>query len=129
MKEVENKVAELEARMAKSISKVMTQSMEKFKASSEMRNLNVEFGQEAFIKNFKLYKGRMARRFFELDLSFLEEEEDEVDTGPSDAAVDPSFIELASDPSESAAEVPELVWAPEATESAPDPSSVAPLEV
>ncbi|EHA8587438.1 hypothetical protein COCNU_scaffold002235G000020 [Cocos nucifera] len=44
-KEAEIKVTELEARMAKSISEVMIQAVEEFKASSEMRNLNVEFGQ------------------------------------------------------------------------------------
>ncbi|EHA8586350.1 hypothetical protein COCNU_scaffold000196G000020 [Cocos nucifera] len=44
-KEAEIKVIELEARMAKSISEVMIQTVEQFKTSSKMRNLNVEFGQ------------------------------------------------------------------------------------
>ncbi|KAG1330982.1 hypothetical protein COCNU_02G009500 [Cocos nucifera] len=107
-KEVKNKVAQLKAQMVKSISKVMTRAMEEFKASSKMRNLNVEFGQQAFIKNFELYEGRVTRRFFELDLNFLKEEED-TEAEPSDAAVDPSSIELASGPSEPIAEAPEPV--------------------
>ncbi|KAG1370929.1 hypothetical protein COCNU_16G000230 [Cocos nucifera] len=128
-KEAENKVAELKARMAKSISKAMTQAMKEFKTSSEMRNLNVEFSQEAFIKDFELCEGRVAQRFPKLDLSFLEEEEDEVDMGPSDAVVDPPFIEPASSPSESAVEVPKLVRGPKVVESAPAASSIAPIEV
>ncbi|EHA8590621.1 hypothetical protein COCNU_scaffold021309G000010 [Cocos nucifera] len=56
-KEAEIKVAELEARMAKSISEVMIRTMEEFKPSSKMRNLNVEFGQQMFIKGFELHEG------------------------------------------------------------------------
>ncbi|EHA8587566.1 hypothetical protein COCNU_scaffold002602G000010 [Cocos nucifera] len=44
-KEAEIKVVEMQARMAKSISEVMIQAMEEFKASFEMRNLNIKFGQ------------------------------------------------------------------------------------
>ncbi|KAG1334114.1 hypothetical protein COCNU_03G002330 [Cocos nucifera] len=95
--------------MVKLILEVMTQAVEEFKASLEMRNLNVKFGQEAFIKSFELCKGKVARRFPELDLSFLGEEEDDVDAGSSKAAVDPSFDELTSGPSEPAVEVPEPV--------------------
>ncbi|EHA8587464.1 hypothetical protein COCNU_scaffold002268G000010 [Cocos nucifera] len=72
-KEAENKVAELEARMAKSVLEAMTWAIEEFKASFKMRNLNVKFGQEAFIKDFKHYEDRMARRFSKLDLSLLKE--------------------------------------------------------
>ncbi|EHA8588255.1 hypothetical protein COCNU_scaffold004562G000010 [Cocos nucifera] len=56
-KEADNKVTKLEARMVKSILEVMTQAMEELKASFEMRNLNVKFSQEVFIKGFKLYEG------------------------------------------------------------------------
>ncbi|EHA8587774.1 hypothetical protein COCNU_scaffold003178G000010 [Cocos nucifera] len=42
-----NKVTKLEARMAKLVLEAMTQAMEEFKACFEIRNLNVEFGQEA----------------------------------------------------------------------------------
>ncbi|KAG1362673.1 hypothetical protein COCNU_10G008920 [Cocos nucifera] len=110
--------------MAKSISKAMTQAVEEFKTSPEMRNLNVEFGQEAFIKNFELYEGRIARRFLELDLGFFEKEDD-VEVRPSNAVVDLSFDELTSGPSkptaEPTAEVPKPVWEPKAAESDPTP--------
>ena len=39
-----------------------------------MRDLNVRFGQEAFIKGFKLCQEKVARKFSKLDLSFLGEE-------------------------------------------------------
>ena len=62
-------------------------TVEEFKASVEIRDLKVQFGQEAFIKGFKLCQEKVARKFSELDLSFLSEEsEDEV--GPSSAATD-----------------------------------------
>ena len=44
-REAEIKITELEARMTKSILEVMIWAMEEFKASSKMRNLNVEFDQ------------------------------------------------------------------------------------
>ncbi|EHA8586635.1 hypothetical protein COCNU_scaffold000648G000010 [Cocos nucifera] len=56
-KEAEIKVIELEARMAKSISEVMIRAVEEFKTSFKMMKLNVEFGQQAFIKGFELYEG------------------------------------------------------------------------
>ncbi|EHA8586541.1 hypothetical protein COCNU_scaffold000512G000040 [Cocos nucifera] len=56
-KEAEIKVIKLEARMVKTISKVMIQAMKEFKASSKIRNLNVEFDQQEFIKGFELYEG------------------------------------------------------------------------
>ena len=71
----------------------------------------------------------MARRFFELNLNFLEEEEDETDVGPSDAAIDPPFIEPAFGSFESVVEVLELVRASEAIESTLALSSVIPSEV
>ncbi|EHA8589542.1 hypothetical protein COCNU_scaffold010768G000010 [Cocos nucifera] len=92
-----------------------------------MWNLNIEFGQKAFIRGFELFEGRVARRFLELDLSFLEEEEEDVDAGPSNAVVDLSFDELAFGPSEPAAEVLEPIWKPEAAES--DPASPSEVEI
>ncbi|KAG1360728.1 hypothetical protein COCNU_09G001910 [Cocos nucifera] len=127
-KEAENKITELEARMAGSISEVMTRAMEEFKASFEMRNLNVKFGQEMFIKGFELYEGRITRRFSELDLRFLEKKDD-IEAGPFDAAVDPSFAKLASGPFEPTAEAPKPVRASEAAESPPAPPSATPPEV
>ncbi|KAG1327543.1 hypothetical protein COCNU_01G014770 [Cocos nucifera] len=58
-KVAEIKVAELEVKMSKSILEATTQAMEEFKASSEMKDLNIAFSQEAFIKGFKLYEGRV----------------------------------------------------------------------
>ncbi|XP_073116189.1 uncharacterized protein [Elaeis guineensis] len=59
-------------------------AVEEFKASAEMRELNVQFGQEAFTKGFELCQEKVASRFPDLDLGFLEESEDEA--GPSSAA-------------------------------------------
>ncbi|EHA8586413.1 hypothetical protein COCNU_scaffold000335G000010 [Cocos nucifera] len=59
-KEAKIKVAELKAQMANSISEAMIWAMKEFKASSKMRNLNVKFGQQAFIKGFELCKDRVA---------------------------------------------------------------------
>ncbi|EHA8589610.1 hypothetical protein COCNU_scaffold011442G000020 [Cocos nucifera] len=115
--------------MARSISEAMSQALEEFKTSPEMRNLNVEFGQEAFIKGFELCEGRIARRFPELDLRFLGEEDDDADAGPSIAVVDPTLDELAPDQSEPALEAPESVPELEAAESDPVPPSVVPPEV
>ena len=127
-KKSKNRIAKLETQMAKSISEAMTQAMEEFKASFKMRNLNIKFGQEAFIKDFELYEGRVARRFFELNLKFLKEEDD-VEVGPSDVVVDPSFIELVFDPSEPTIKVFEPVREPKAVKSTPALSSVVPLEI
>ncbi|EHA8588573.1 hypothetical protein COCNU_scaffold005839G000010 [Cocos nucifera] len=100
-KEAKIKVIELEAQMAKSFLKMMIQAMEEFKASSKMRNLNVEFGQQAFIKGFELCEGQVARKFLELDLSFLKEEQTvDGEAKPSTAVVDPSLIGAIVEPSE-----------------------------
>ena len=67
------------------VSEARALAVEEFKASAEMRDLNIQFGQEAFIKGFELCQEKVARKFSELDLSFLgEESEDEAD--PSSAA-------------------------------------------
>ncbi|EHA8587229.1 hypothetical protein COCNU_scaffold001668G000010 [Cocos nucifera] len=78
--------------------------MEEFKASSKMKDLNITFGQKAFIKGFKLYEGRMAQKFPELDLNFLEEEPDE-EAGLSGAVADPSPIEVVFESSMPTVEV------------------------
>ncbi|EHA8588358.1 hypothetical protein COCNU_scaffold004870G000010 [Cocos nucifera] len=127
-KEAKNRIAKLEIQMAKSILEPMTRAVEEFKASSEMKNLSIEFDQEAFIKNFKLYEGRMARRFTKLNLSFLKEEDD-VDVGPSNAVVDPSFDEVTSGPFEPTEEAFEPIWKPKAVESPPAPFSIATPEI
>ena len=47
--------------------------MEEFKVSSVMEDLQVQFGQDAFIKGFELCQKKVAGRFLELDLGFLNE--------------------------------------------------------
>ena len=67
------------------VSEVRVLTVEECKASAEMRDLNIKFGQEAFIKGFELCQEKVVRKFSELDLSFLGEvSEDEA--GPSPTA-------------------------------------------
>ncbi|EHA8586894.1 hypothetical protein COCNU_scaffold001126G000040 [Cocos nucifera] len=105
-KEAEIKIAKLEIRMLKFVLEKAARAMEEFKASSEMKDLNITFGQKAFIKDFKLYEGRVAQKFFELDLSFLKEELDE-EVGLSGAAANPSPIKVVFESSKLIAEVSE----------------------
>ncbi|EHA8586260.1 hypothetical protein COCNU_scaffold000146G000010 [Cocos nucifera] len=83
-KEAEIKIAELEIRMSKSIS------------------------EKAFIKDFELYEGRVARKCPELDLNFLEEDPDE-EVRSFDATTDPSPIEVVFESFEPVVEVPEPI--------------------
>ena len=84
-RKAEVEVAHLVEQTQVLVSEARALAVEEFKASAEMRDLNVQFGQEAFIKGFELCQEKVARKFSELDLSFLgEESEDEV--GPSSAA-------------------------------------------
>ena len=62
--------------------------MAEFKASSEMEDLKVQFGQDAFIKSFELCQEKVAGRFLELDLSFLNEASDD-EARPFDVAANP----------------------------------------
>ncbi|EHA8591126.1 hypothetical protein COCNU_scaffold033979G000010 [Cocos nucifera] len=110
-KEVEIKVAELEVRMLKSISKVATRAIEEFKASFEMKDLNIAFGQKMFIKGFELCEDRVVWKFFELDLSFLEEEPNE-EAGSFGATADPFLTEVVFESFELATEVPKPMQEP-----------------
>ncbi|KAG1363192.1 hypothetical protein COCNU_11G000190 [Cocos nucifera] len=92
-----------------------------------MKELNVAFGQQAFIKGFKLCEDRMVQKFFELDLSFLEEDPSE-EAGPSDAVANLPPTEPTPGPSEPTMEVPEPTREPEAIESTPTSSTVASLK-
>ena len=84
-RKAEAEVANLIEQTPVLISKARALAVEEFKASAEMRDLNVQFGQEAFIKGFELCQEKVTRKFLKLDLSFLgEESEDEA--GPSPAA-------------------------------------------
>ena len=84
-RKAEAEVANLAEQTSILISKARVLAVEEFKASAEMRDLKVQFGQEAFIKGFELCQEKVTKKFPKLDLSFLgEESEDE--TGPSPAA-------------------------------------------
>ncbi|KAG1362585.1 hypothetical protein COCNU_10G008040 [Cocos nucifera] len=100
------------------------QAVEEFKASSEMRNLNVKFGQQTFIKGFELYEDGVARKFFELDLSFLDEKVFNEEEGPSIAAIDPSPTKVALEPFKPIIEVPEPALELEVAGNAPTSSVV-----
>ncbi|KAG1330957.1 hypothetical protein COCNU_02G009250 [Cocos nucifera] len=74
----------------------MAQAIEEFKVSFEMRNLNVKFSQEAFIKEFMLCENRIASKFFKLDLGFLVEGAPDEEVGPSTTTTDLPPIEPAT---------------------------------
>ena len=85
VRKAEAEVANLVEQTPILVSEARVLAVEEFKASAEMRDLNVQFSQEAFIKGFELCQEKVARKFSKLDLRFLgEESEDEA--GPSPAA-------------------------------------------
>ncbi|EHA8587215.1 hypothetical protein COCNU_scaffold001583G000040 [Cocos nucifera] len=94
-----------------------------------MRNLNIVFGQQTFIKGFELYEGRVAQKIFKLNLSFLEEDDTDEEAGPSDVAASLTPIEPASCPLESTMEMPEPAQKPEAAKSVLTSSATASSEV
>ncbi|EHA8588084.1 hypothetical protein COCNU_scaffold004067G000020 [Cocos nucifera] len=117
-KKAKIRVIELEAQMSKYTLDTAAQAMEEFKASSEIKDLNIAFDQESFIKGFELCEGRVAWRFPELDLNFLKEESDE-EAGPSGAAADSSPAKVVPDSSEPVVEVPKPVQEPTVATKAP----------
>ena len=54
MRKAEAEVTNLVEQIPVLVSEVKVLTVEEFKASAEMRDLNVRFGQEAFIKRFEL---------------------------------------------------------------------------
>ena len=87
VRKAEAKVANLAEQIPVLISEARGQAVEEFKASTEMRDQNVKFSQDAFIKGFELYQEKMVKKFFELDFSFLDEaSEDEAGPSPTAAA-------------------------------------------
>ena len=87
-RKAEAEVANLAEQIPVLVSEARVLAVEEFKASAEMRDLNVQFGQEAFIKGFELCQEKVARKFLELDLSFLgEESEDEAGPSPATTAI------------------------------------------
>ena len=77
VRKAEAEVAHLVEQTPVLVSEARVLAVEEFKASTEMRDLNVQFGQEAFTKGFELCQEKVARKFFELDLSFLGEESED----------------------------------------------------
>ena len=73
VRKVEAEVANLMEQISVLISEARVLAVEEFKASAEMRDLNVKFVQEAFIKGFELCQEKVVKKFSELDLSFLDE--------------------------------------------------------
>ena len=99
MRKAEAKVASLAEQIPVLVSEARVLAVEEFKTSAEMRDLNIRFGQEAFIKGFELCQEKVARKFSELDLSFLgEESEDEVGPSPTATAVAAPAPETPSSP-------------------------------
>ena len=90
--------------------------MEEFKASSEMEDLKIQFGQDAFIKGFELCQEKVAGRFFELDLGFLNEASDD-EARPSEVASGPPPIGTSST---AAAVADDLLGMPSPSTSAPE---------
>ena len=87
VRKVEAEVANLVEQISVLVSEARVLAVEEFKTFVEMRDLNVWFGQEAFIKGFELCQEKVARKFPELDLSFLgEESEDEASPSPTATA-------------------------------------------
>ena len=98
-RKAEAEVAHLVEQTLVLVSEARALAVEEFKASAEMRDLNVQFGQEAFIKGFELCQEKVARKFLELDLSFLgEESEDEAGPSPATTAAAAPLPRTSSSP-------------------------------
>ncbi|XP_073114046.1 uncharacterized protein [Elaeis guineensis] len=88
VRKAEAEVANLAEQIPVLVSEARVLAVEEFKASAEMRDLNVKFGQEAFIKGFELCQEKVAKKFPELDLGFLDEaSEDEAGPSPTATAI------------------------------------------
>ena len=85
MRKAEAEVVNLAEQIPILVSEARVLAVEEFKASAEMRDLNVKFGQEAFIKGFELCQEKVVKKFLELDLSFLDEASED-EAGPSSTA-------------------------------------------
>ncbi|XP_073116244.1 uncharacterized protein [Elaeis guineensis] len=93
--ELKAQVFELKAWISSLTSEVGARAVEEFKASSEMEDLKVWFGQDAFIKGFELCQEKVAGRFLELDFGFLNEASDD-EARPSEVASGPPPIGTSS---------------------------------
>ena len=99
MRKAEAEVANLMEQILVLISEARILAVEEFKASAEMRDLNVKFGQEAFIKGFELCQEKVVKKFSELNLSFLDEvSEDEAGPSPTATATVAPLPRTSSSP-------------------------------
>ena len=114
--ELKVQVSELKAWIPSLVSEARARAVEEFKASSEMEDLKVQFGQDAFIKGFELCQEKVVGRFLELDLDFLNDASDD-EAGPSEAAVGPLPVETSST---TAAAADDLPGTPSPSTSAPE---------
>ena len=96
------------------ILEVKVQAIEEFKASSEMKNKKIEFALLSFIKRFELCQKNVTDKFFELDLSFLDE-------GAFDDEAGPSTIVADLPPVDSSSTMPPIASAPSTVE---EPTSI-----
>ena len=85
IRKAEAEVSKLKEQIPTLVSEARAQAVEEFKASSEMRDLNIKFGQATLIKGFELCQEKVVRKFSELDLSFLGEASEDK-AGPSPTA-------------------------------------------
>ncbi|XP_073102544.1 uncharacterized protein [Elaeis guineensis] len=115
-RKAEAEVSKLKEQIPTLVSEARAQAVEEFKTSSEMRDLNIKFGQAAFIKGFELCQEKVVGKFFELDLSFLDEASDD-EAGPSEAAVG---LPPAGTSSTAATTVTDLSGASSSSTSAPE---------
>ena len=114
--ELKAQVFELKAWIPSLVSEAGARAVEEFKASSEMEDLKVQFGQDAFIKGFEFCQEKVAGRFSELDLSFLNEASDD-EVGPSEATIGPPPVGTSST---AAAAVDDLPGMPSPSTSVPE---------
>ena len=115
-RKAEAEVSKLKEQILILVSEARAQAVEEFKTSSEMRDLNIKFGQATFIKGFELCQEKVVRKFFELDLSFLDEVSDD-EAGPSEATVD---LPPAETSSTAATVATDLLGASSSSTSAPE---------
>ena len=115
-RKAEAEVSKLKEQIATLVSEARAQAVEEFKASSEMRDLNIKFGQATFIKGFELCQEKVVGKFLELDLSFLDEASDnEAGSSKSAAGLPP-----VGTSSTAAATVTDLLGASSSSTSAPE---------
>ncbi|XP_073107806.1 uncharacterized protein [Elaeis guineensis] len=99
VRKAEAEIANLTEQISILISEARVLAVEEFKASAEMRDLNVKFDQKAFIKGFELCQEKVVKKFFEFDLSFLNEvSEDEVGPSPTATVTAASLPRTPSSP-------------------------------